>query len=202
MSLPGAIRSPLAWWIGLPILLIGWTAGIVYFSRSWSSPDRIIAGLEAQFAKVERDESRPGRPLVGVDLKSIPVDDVDWGGLSMLKDLRKLSSRAMPDSGLAHLAGLAGLRELHLNGGAITDEGLIHLEHLTDLESLDLQATKVSGRGLGSLAGLPRLRELTSSMTPVTGEGLPRRWARCPSFRLFASTTRSSMAEALLTWAR
>ena len=133
VSLPGAIRSPLAWWIGLPILLIGWTGGIVYFARSWSSPDRVIAGLEAQFAKVERDESRPGRPLVGVDLKSIPVEDVDWGGLSTLKDLRKLSTRATPDSGLVHLAGLAGLRELHLNcGSAITDEGLIHLKDVTN----------------------------------------------------------------------
>ena len=52
------------------------------------------------------------------------------------------------DAGLAHLAGLAALKFLHLNDTQVTDAGLAHLTGLTALEVLGLSGTQVTDAGL------------------------------------------------------
>jgi hypothetical protein len=63
------------------------------------------------------------------------------------------------DAGLAHLKGLAELRELDLRSTKVTDAGLVHLKALTGLRKLDLRHTGVTAAGVRSLQeALPQVQ--------------------------------------------
>jgi hypothetical protein len=61
---------------------------------------------------------------------------------------------------LQHLAGLADLQSLEIDGPRVTDEGIEHLLRLTKLESLSLQKAQVTAGELMKLRALTRLRDL------------------------------------------
>jgi hypothetical protein len=104
------------------------------------------------------------------------------GGLRSLKKLMlgpelpiSLSPRArwVRDTGLVHLAGLKGLKELDLGCCAnMTDTGLGHLKGLSNLERLNIGFTKVTDAGLAHIKGLTNLKELTLNGLPLTEKGL------------------------------
>ncbi len=62
-----------------------------------------------------------------------------------------LSSPYVTDAGVAHLKGLANLRQLYLFGTKVSDAGLEHLKGLTNLRRLDLYRTKVTDEGVKKL---------------------------------------------------
>ncbi|MBD3285532.1 hypothetical protein GF338_04265 [candidate division WOR-3 bacterium] len=102
------------------------------------------------------------------------TDDNDLINLKDLTNLKLLSFDVKPeitDSGLAHLEGLANLRELNLNYADITNAGLTHLQNLMNLRKLNLMYTDITDAGLRHLAGLKNLKELW--LTPnITESGI------------------------------
>ena len=76
------------------------------------------------------------------------------------------------DAGLAHLSGLKGLEELHIDGTQITDAGLAQSRGLTAMQILSLNDTSVSDAGLEQLRGLTALRGLYLNQTLVTNAAL------------------------------
>jgi hypothetical protein len=81
--------------------------------------------LQGLGAKVTRDEQRPSRPVVSVDLSNRTVIEVTRR--------RWLNNEFswITDAALVNLEGLTQLRELNLNRAAVTDGGLVHLGGLT-----------------------------------------------------------------------
>ncbi|MBV6498834.1 MAG: hypothetical protein CJBNEKGG_01064 [Prosthecobacter sp.] len=84
------------------------------------------------------------------------------------------------DAGLAKLAAMKNLTELHLENTAITDAGLDHLKGLASLEYLNLYNTKVTDAGLPKLAGLAKLKSLYLWQSGVTKAGVAALKAKLP----------------------
>jgi Leucine Rich repeat len=126
--------------------------------------------------------------------------DDDLRNIAKLHHLRHLDlsyAVSVTDAGLAHLEGLADLRELYLSrladhsldslvnrnttgavitrfGPEITDAGLAHLRPLRRLAALYLNGSRVGDAGLAYLAYLKDLATLDLSETRVTDAGLQR----------------------------
>ena len=114
--------------------------------------DRVDREVQRLGGRVERDENRPGKPIIGIDLQG----------------------RDLEDSGLVIFTGLTELQELNLRGTLITDAGLVHLQGLRSLESLNLSETRITDAGLEQLGTLEKLSELTLENTPISDTGLAR----------------------------
>ena len=84
------------------------------------------------------------------------------------------------DAGLAKVAAMKNLKELHLEGTAIGDAGLDHLKGLAELEYLNLYGTKVSDAGLAKLATATGLKKLFVWQTAVTQAGAKALEAKIP----------------------
>lgn len=84
------------------------------------------------------------------------------------------------DAGLAKVAAMKNLKELHLEGTTIGDAGLDHLKGLAELEYLNLYNTKVTDAGLAKLAGLSKLHALYLWQSGVTKAGVAALKAKLP----------------------
>src|SRR5262245_60853600 len=83
-----------------------------------------------------------------------------------------LGETAITDRGLNHVARLANVRVLGLNGCTrIGDEGLREIQDMR-LELLSLYGTQVSDEGLAHLERMKTLQNLVLSGTRVTDAGL------------------------------
>ena len=112
--------------------------------------ERAIAQVLAMNGTVQRDETKPGTPVVGVDLSNMLVSDAGLAhlkGLTTLKSLNLFATQ-ITDAGLAHLKGLTTLKYLELSGTRVGDAGLAHLKGLTGLMSLNLENTQVTDAGV------------------------------------------------------
>jgi len=136
-----------------------------------------VATLEKLGAKIKRDETKPGKPVIELNLYGTLVPDA---ALAHLKDLKSLQSlyldgTAVTDTGLAHLKDLKSLQSLYLRDTKVTDTGLAHLKDLKSLQTLDLaQCTAVTGAGLAHLKDLKSLQSLYLSNTLVPDAALAR----------------------------
>ena len=139
-----------------------------------SARDRAVAAIEKLGGTVEVDETRPGRPVVGVDLSRSAVTDADLVLLEALPDLEVLDLRltSIGDAGVARLEGTKALRFLNLFRTRLTDAGLDHLAGNAGLETLLVGGTQVTDEGLARLAAFPRLRKLSVFDTQVGDAGL------------------------------
>lgn len=144
---------------------------------------------------------RPGAPIVGVDLSSLPVTDddvrallrsapeIEWlnlngtdvtdaivGEIAQMPCLVELclANTAISDVGLARLAEVERLESLVLAGVPITDEGVCHLKTLTNLRKLNLQQTGITDACSETLCCLKRLRDLRICETEMTLDGYRR----------------------------
>ncbi len=72
------------------------------------------------------------------------------------------------DAGLAPLASLKNLAELHLEHSTITDTGLAHLKGLGGLQYVNLYGTTITDAGLPNLKDLKNLRKLYLWETKVS----------------------------------
>jgi hypothetical protein len=92
------------------------------------------------------------------------------GSYDGVKRLKLSGSRAVTDSGLAHLAKLPQLEELEL-AGRITDRGLEVLRHLPELRKLELfWHTGISDAGVANLTFCDQL-EHVDMLGSTTGDG-------------------------------
>lgn len=91
-----------------------------------------------------------------------------------------LARTKVTDAGLAKIAAMKGLQELHLENTAISDAGLDHLKALSSLEYLNLYNTKVTDAGIAKLAGLGNLKALYVWQSGVTKAGVVALKAKLP----------------------
>lgn len=91
-----------------------------------------------------------------------------------------LARTKVTDAGLAKIAAMKGLQELHLENTAISDAGLDHLKALSSLEYLNLYNTKVTDAGIAKLAGLGKLKALYVWQSGVTKAGVAALKAKLP----------------------
>ncbi|MGV3661310.1 MAG: c-type cytochrome domain-containing protein [Prosthecobacter sp.] len=92
-----------------------------------------------------------------------------------------LARTKVTDAGLAKLAGMKGLKELHLENTAIGDAGLDHVKGLAGLEYLNLYNTKVTDAGLAKLTSLGKLKALYLWQSGVTKAGVAALKAKLPN---------------------
>lgn len=84
------------------------------------------------------------------------------------------------DAGLAKIAAMKNLKELHLEGTTVGDAGLDHLKGLAGLEYLNLYNTKVTDAGIAKLAALSKLKALYVWQSGVTKAGVTALKAKLP----------------------
>ncbi len=105
--------------------------------------------------------------------RSEPAGDAEIALLSGIAEqcyALNLAGSKPTDAGLAPLAGLKNLAELHLEHSAVTDAGLAHIKGLTNLQYLNLYGTGISDAGLPNLKGLKHLQKLYLWETTVSYE--------------------------------
>lgn len=95
-----------------------------------------------------------------------------------------LARTKVSDKGLASVAAMKNLRELHLENTAISDAGLDQLKGLAALEYLNLYGTKVTDAGIQKLAGLGKLKALYLWQTGVTKGGVAQLKAKLAGARI------------------
>jgi squalene-hopene/tetraprenyl-beta-curcumene cyclase len=156
----------------VPITYFGSAWAVLGLVRSVPSPPDTAAKKRHSFDEVLRfhgtydvDETAPGRPVTGVDLRYYEVSDreVDDFTKALLAFPRltalQFKSTKITDAGLAHLQGLPQLRTLALENATITDAGLAQLKGLTHLEVLSLKGAKVTDAGVQALQkALPKVK--------------------------------------------
>jgi hypothetical protein len=109
-------------------------------SLAGEGEDKAGRAIEKLGGKVQRDETLPGIPVIGVDLADTKVKDTALIHVGEFKNLRSLNldSTHVTDAGLGLLKQLKNLRVLSLEATDVSDAGLRHLKELPALESLEL----------------------------------------------------------------
>ena len=115
------------------------------------SQDEAVAAIEKLGGKVVVDQSRPEKPVIGVDF--------GW-------------NKRVTDRDLEVLKSFPHLRSVMLEKTNITDAGIEHLRSFSRLKSLNIAATSVTESVMEFIGGLPELESLNISKLPVSDEGL------------------------------
>jgi Planctomycete cytochrome C/Leucine Rich repeat len=95
--------------------------------------------------------------------RSEPADDDD---VALLTDVAEqvytlnLADAKISAAGIAPLAALRNLNQLHFERSAISDDGLVHISKLGILQYLNLYDTEITDEGIAHLAGLKHLSRL------------------------------------------
>lgn len=110
---------------------------------------------------VSTEASKDISPLASLGPNDIQVIAFSFARNSMIDD-----------TGLAHLAGLTGLKQLGLSSTKIQGSGLIHLSKLKSLETLSLSHINLTDEGLKPIAVFKSLRRINLSYTQITDAGL------------------------------
>ena len=92
-----------------------------------------------------------------------------------------LARTKVTDGGLAALAAMKNLKEIHLEGTTVGDAALDHLKGLASLEYLNLYNTKVTDAGIQKLTGLAKLKSLYLWQTGVTKAGVAQLRTKLPN---------------------
>jgi hypothetical protein len=126
-----------------------------------SAEDAIEKWAKSLHGGVERDQHRPGWPVVELRLENTKLDDDALAaGLKQFEspaNLRRLDLHftLISDRGMKSLAPLIGLDSLNLSHSKITDDGFEPLRTLVSLRQIDLShASAFRGSGLRHLPGL------------------------------------------------
>ena len=103
----------------------------------------LVKAIETLGGKVTVDDKQPGKPVVGVNLRSTDFTDAGVKELKQFKSLRTLdlSQTKVTDAGLKELKEFKNLQALNLLQTAVTDAGLRELKELKGLQTLDLAYT-------------------------------------------------------------
>ncbi|MFO0897050.1 MAG: hypothetical protein U0836_06415 [Pirellulales bacterium] len=117
-------------------------------------------------------EALKGKPIVALNLVSLPVTDEGIAHLAGNPKMKKLllEGTKMSDAGMRVVADMPELTVLTMNG-EITDEGLKPVAGLTNLVELML-SDKVTDKGLPQLSRLTNLDSLGPLGPGVSGAGI------------------------------
>jgi hypothetical protein len=124
------------------LLVVSLLGATIVAADDRSDESQAIAKIEMLGGKVTRDESSPGRPMIGVSFQvSNKFDDGCMHTLSALRGLDSLDlfHTQISDAGLKEISGLKNLVTLGLMSTAITDAGLKELPRLTTSGARRLQ---------------------------------------------------------------
>lgn len=140
----------------------------VAFSLGNSTPEeeKAIEKIELLGGTVQRDDTSPSRPVIGISFRSDARFSDQY--LHLLRSfpqlkLLKLSGRKqITDAGMADIGKLTGLEKLDLATTGISDAKIMELANLQNLVELDLPYTSISAaRETELIRRLPNLnREL------------------------------------------
>ena len=143
------------------------------------SQDAAAAATRELGAIVERDNARPGHPVIGVTFpgfnRHLLAEASDLDCLGSLPDLQQFKLRCCPlgNAILERVAMLAKLRVLELQSTGVSDDGMRQLPRLTALEGLDLSSnSKITDAGMEHLHALTHLKKLDLTFSDVTDHGL------------------------------
>ena len=143
----------------LPLILFSLVGGNIHAQ----SDDAVVAlRVLAMGGIVERDDKRPGRPVVAVELGPAIAD----GNLSFLHKARqlrrlKLHSAKITDASAAELARFIEITELDLRSPNITGTTIAQLGRLTSLQTLTLGLPKLKDKDLRIVEVGPNMRLLS-----------------------------------------
>ena len=159
----------------LALLTLAGTAAV----QARPSRKAVIDEVTRLGGKVEFDDTRPGKPIVKIDLHSTQVTDADLAFLNSarkeLKTLQYLDLRLthIGDAGVVHVGNLTSLQTLNLFRTNLSDRGLAQIKNLKQLQTLLIGGTKVTDAGLVYLKHFSRLKKLSLFQTQVTDAGIP-----------------------------
>jgi hypothetical protein len=119
----------------------------------------------------------PGFPrLARLALHKSQASDAGLEFVGRLKNLDVLyvwNASDVTDEGVAHLTGLAKLKNLHLSGSQVTDEALHSLSQIAALETLSMQQNQFTDLALEYASRLPNLKSLIiDNGAKFTDEGM------------------------------
>jgi hypothetical protein len=98
------------------------------------------------------------------------------GKMHALEELYIWDATSITDAGVAHLAGLKNLKNIHMDSSKMTDASLVLLSGLPRIEKMSLQLNTFTDRGFLRLKGQDNLTELWTGHGnfQVTDAGLAR----------------------------
>jgi internalin A len=135
--------------------------------------DPTVAAIEKLGGKVERDETKPGKPVVRVDFALTNLTEDDLSVLGKLKELTCLRFWfvRLSNANLDQLSQLKTLTTLDFHGTEITTYGLKQVAKIQGLNCLNLYQSEATDAGLKELAPLKKLKNPTLS-SQITNAGL------------------------------
>jgi hypothetical protein len=134
------------------------------------APKEAIDKLTAAGAQVMPLYAESSLLTVSFAHRSEPAGDAEVALLAGVAEQcygLNLADSKPSDAGLAPLAGLKNLAELHLERSTVTDAGLEHVGKIGNLQYLNLFGTGITDAGLAHLKGLKNLRKLYLWQTKV-----------------------------------
>jgi predicted nucleic acid-binding Zn-ribbon protein len=174
-----AVFGIIAAFVGL-ILTVG-CCGFFGYQYWWKEKqaavedtETAVAALKTKGAEIQRDESQPGKPVIGVNMSGDTFTGADLKHLRGFTQLKKLSLAHVPvkDAAVSNLKGLTSLESLDLSFTDITDAALDDIADLKNLQELNLAKTLVSDGGLKKLYGLTNLKKLYLVESHANGAGI------------------------------
>jgi internalin A len=153
--------------------LVSCLALSVQLARADDAEDKAIAFVKNQGGRVERDDKRPGKPIVEVSMGT-DTTDKDLKELAAFKSIGTLvlNFSKITDAGMKDIAALKTLNGLRLTRTKVTDKGVKDLVALKNLTTLDLGGTDVTDATAKELTALKGLTVLQLGDTKVTDAGL------------------------------
>jgi hypothetical protein len=117
-----------------------------------------------EFAEIDlTTDWHPSQQPAGDDSLGLVARDGSVGSLVV-------SSDAVTDAGLEHLAEADTIRELFIASDQVTDEGIRRLSALPRLRYLGIRSPNITGASLEHLAKVKSLRYVTLSTTQISAE--------------------------------
>ena len=160
-----------------------------------SNESQAMEKIELLGGEVTRDDTLPGRPVIGVNfgresanqhialLKSFPsLTTLDLGNIQAtdedvkeLKELAKLTSLSLrtaklTDAGFKEIGAIGSLSSLGL-GSFITDSNVREISRLKNLTQLNLSWARISDAGMKELNRLTKLEYLDLGSTKISDHG-------------------------------
>jgi hypothetical protein len=105
-----------------------------------------------------------------------------------------ITSAAVNDDRLAHLADITRLDTLSLESPALTDAGLEHLANIESISSLSISGTRITGTGFQHWKALPTIEQMFLSDNPIEDAGITHLSRASSLCHLFLDNTRISNA--------
>lgn len=144
--------------------LVAWTYGFASWAKLLESAHDAQTPKRAN-ARVTLSDSPPFYRIdwenKRLELRPPPLDSRDWDTIVAVMKEHELtrfgSGGLITDDGMARLARLENITEMHIESKHLTDDGVKRLAHFPLLEELQLGGS-FTDRGLEVLRALPRLR--------------------------------------------